>query len=106
MDETYADFVERTLELLPAVAPSAGLSAALLAAYDAQRAPRGLWARLCQIVWPDAPLWAPASAFAAALLLGVSLGVLLPGAGDEGTRFSLDQPSSFSLLTSDMEEDL
>jgi hypothetical protein len=99
MDET-AKFVTRALARLPEPVPPPGLNRALLAAYDARPARRGLWAGLCEIVWPGAPLWAPASAFAAALLLGVTLGAVLPTMRDAGVmRFSLDQPASFNLDT-------
>ena len=103
MDET-AEFVTRALARLPELAPPSGLNHALLAAYDAHQAKQGLWQRFCETVWPGTPLWAAPSAFAAALLLGVTLGAVLPTTGDTGvTRFSLDQPSNFSLGT---EEDL
>ena len=99
MDET-AEFVKRALARLPEPAVPAGLNAGIMAAYDARPARRGLWAGLCEIVWPGAPLWAPASAFGAALLLGVILGAVLPVMGNGGMmRFSLDRPASFSLDT-------
>src|ERR1700735_3675103 len=94
MDED-AEFVTRALGRLPAVSPPAGLTGRILAAYDGQ--PRaGWWQRVCELVWPGAPAWAPASAFGAALLAGAVLGAVLPAMrGDGATRFSLDQPASF-----------
>jgi hypothetical protein len=102
-DASEADFVSRALARLPEVLPPPGLNARLLAAYDARA--WGLWVRICDLVWPGVPAWAPTSAFAAALLAGVALGAVLPTAADD-TRFSLDQPTSFSLLQPDQDEDL
>lgn len=112
------DFVDRALSRLPQPAPSPGLEAALMAGYDAWKAERdkGVWAavkaglrRFSETVWPGAPAWVPASALAAALLLGAGLGAALPVAmAAEQSGFSLEQPESFTLLASDtiQEEDL
>ena len=110
-------FTDRALKRLPPTAPAPGLEAALLAAYDAWNAgrPNGRWAawkagmhRFSEIVWPGAPVWAPASALAVALLVGAGLGAALPGlTQEEQTGFSLERTSSFSLIPSDtMQEDL
>jgi hypothetical protein len=110
-------FADRTFRHLPAVTPSPGLEAALLAAYDAWNAerPRGWWAArkaglsgFCETVWPGAPLWAPVSALAVALLVGAGIGAALPATADaEPTGFSLEQPASFTLVASDTtQEDL
>ena len=113
-DQAFAD---RAVKLLPPAAPAPGLETALLAAYDAWSAerPGGRWVvwkaalrRFSEVIWPGAPLWAPASALAAALLLGAGLGAALPVLmQEEQTGFSLERTSSFSLLTPDMmQEDL
>ena len=99
-----SDFANRALARLPAVLLPPGLNSRLLATYDARQ--QGLWQRVCELVWPGVPGWAPASAFAAALLAGVALGTVLPTASDDGMRFSLDQPANFSLVSPDLEEDL
>jgi hypothetical protein len=109
-------FAEHAFRRLPAVTPSPGLEAALLVAYDAWNAerPRGRWAAwkaglhgFCETVWPGAPLWAPVSALAVALLVGAGIGAALPSADAEPTVFSLEQPASFNLLPSDTtQEDL
>jgi hypothetical protein len=88
------------------------LEAALLAAYDGWNAgrPNGLLAawktglrRFSETIWPGAPLWVPASALAAALLVGAGLGAVLPTMiNAEPPGFSLEPPPSFSLLSSDM----
>lgn len=108
-------FVRQAMARLPKPTPSPGFEAALLAAYDAWKDQRekGIWAawkaglgRFCEIVWPGAPLWAPASALAAALLAGASLGGLLPAAlNAEPQGFSLEQPENFSLMTSDQPQE-
>ena len=109
-------FAEQALAKLPAVTPSSGLEAALLAAYDAWQRERvqGPWAafkaglgRFSQTIWPGAPLWAPAAAFAASLLVGATLGAFLPAVREmEPASFSLDHTQSFSLLApSAMQED-
>ena len=105
-DRTFAD---RAFQRLPAGVPSPGFDAALLAAYDAWNARRaeGRWAafraglgKFSESVWPGAPVWAPASAFAVALLMGASLGATLPSIlQDDQPAFSLEQPASFSLLS-------
>ena len=107
-DRTFAD---RALRRLPAEIPPPGFEAALLAAYDAwnTRRPQGRWGafraasrQFSESIWPGAPAWAPASAFAVALLLGAGLGVTLPSiVADEQPAFSLEQPSAFSLSAAD-----
>ena len=80
-------FAARAVKKLPLETPPPGLERAMLAAYDAWNTKRrdGLWGALraaahgfCNIVWPGAPLWAPVSALAAALLIGIGLGAALP----------------------------
>lgn len=112
------EFAEGALGHLPRTASSPAFEAALLAAYDAWNAERakGFWAawkaglrRFLEIIWPDAPLWAPASVLVAALVIGAGLGAALPAitSADE-PGFSLEQPGSFSLFASEavQEEDL
>jgi hypothetical protein len=110
-EEPDREFVDRALRRLPSAAPSSDFEAGLKARYAAWTADRqkGLWAAvagglrgLSQTVWPGAPVWVPASALAAALLVGAGLGAALPvatAAMDSG--FSLEQPQSFSLVASD-----
>ncbi|HWF64451.1 MAG TPA: hypothetical protein VN685_07575 [Rhizomicrobium sp.] len=100
-------FVDRAFRRLPAEVPLPGFQVALLKAYDAwnARRPEGRWAALraglrqfSNSIWPGAPLWAPVSAFAFALLVGAGLGVTLPSIlANEQPAFSLEQPASFSL---------
>lgn len=91
------DFARRALARLDAAVPPAGMGARLLAAYDAVL-PRGGWlARLAELLWPGMPLWAPGAALAAALLLGVGVGVALPGPTKERMAFSLEDPPSASV---------
>ena len=110
-------FADRALKRLPAEIPPPGFEAALLAAYDAWnvRRPQGRWAafraasrQFSESIWPGAPAWAPASAFAFALLLGAGLGVTLPSIlADEQPAFSLEQPAAFSLSsTGVVQEDM
>ena len=115
-DPSDPQFVDRALARLPAVSPSAAFEAALLAGYDGWRAQRhaGLLASLAgaargfaQMVWPGAPLWAPAAALSLALLLGAGLGSILPGLDGGAMGFSLDRTPGFTaLLSADGEEDL
>ncbi len=108
-DNSDRAFADRALSRLPPPAPSQGVEAALLAAYDAWNAERsgGLWSvwktglrRFSDAIWPGAPLWAPASALAAALLVGAGLGAALPAMiAAEPSGFSLEQPENFSLLS-------
>jgi hypothetical protein len=105
------DFAERAVKRLGQPSAPAGLEAVLLAAYDKWNASRGRgfwsgWKSALEvafdIIWPGAPLWAPASALAVALLVGASLGALLPAMlAQDQQSFSLEQPPSFSLLSSD-----
>lgn len=112
MDESSdRAFADRALKRLPPETPPPGFEAALLAAYDAwnARRPQGRWAalsaavsRFSDSVWPGAPVWAPASAFVFALLVGAGLGATLPSiVQDEQPAFSLEQPASFSLSAND-----
>ncbi len=119
MTEDTSDrlFAERALARLPLTAPSPGLEAALMAAYDAWQEERagGLWARFkaglagfSRTIWPGAPVWAPVAAFAASLMVGAMLGAALPAASDlEPPGFSLEHTESFNLLSPDpVQEDL
>ncbi|MGB8600939.1 MAG: hypothetical protein WCD42_01955 [Rhizomicrobium sp.] len=55
----------------------AGLSARILAGFDATFAPRRSWSqRLADAIWPGAPLWQPGFALALALICGLGLGLL------------------------------
>ena len=111
-------FVDRALRRLPRSAPSARLEAALMAGYDAWNIERkkGAWAAVkagvrgfSETIWPGTPLWVPASALAAALLVGAGLGAALPVVtAAEQSGFSLEQPGRFTLFASDMgpEEEL
>jgi hypothetical protein len=111
-----AQWTGRALARLPAVRPSHGFEAGLLAAYDGWNEKRaagwtaglaGAVRSLCHFIWPGVPAWAPVGALAASLLLGLALGVVLPAMDDEGMAvFSLDQPPGFSLLSSDTQEDM
>jgi len=112
------DFVDRALRRLPPPASSSSFEAALMAGYDAWNGERekGAWAAFkaglrgfSEVIWPGAPVWVPASALAAALLVGAGIGAALPAAGTvEQSGFSLEQPESFTLFASDVtpEEDL
>jgi hypothetical protein len=114
-DNSDQAFVRQALAHLPPTSPSPRFEAALLAAYDAWKVERekGVWAAwkaglncFSEIVWPGAPSWAPASALAAALLAGASLGSLFPAAANtEPLGFSLEQPESFSLISSDLPQE-
>jgi hypothetical protein len=110
-------FADRALKRLPAEGPALGFETALLAAYDAWNAGRPMGRRpafmaalrgFSNSIWPGAPVWAPVSAFAFALLVGAGLGATLPAAlADEQSSFSLEQPASFSLSSADaVQEDL
>jgi len=113
-ENSEGDFVDRALRRLPQPVLSSGFEAALMAGYDAWNAERkkGAWGAaglrsFSQTIWPGAPLWVPASALAAALLVGAGLGAALPVASEQ-SGFSLEQPGSFTLFASDItpEEDL
>jgi len=107
-DISDQDFTQAALQRMPASRPSPDLERALLAAYDAWNAKRGegRWRafmagarQFSDSIWPGAPLWAPATAFAFALLVGAGLGAALPSALMEvQPAFSLEQPASFNLL--------
>ncbi len=111
-DHSDRDFADRAVKRLKHPPAPARLEAALLAAYDNWnvRRGKGFWsgwkagvAIVFDIIWPGAPLWAPASALAVALLVGAGLGALLPAMmAQDQQGFSLEQPSGFSLLSSDV----
>ena len=84
-----ASVLDRTLDRLPAEDVPTGLRERILAAYDealTRRAggpfgsiPAAL-GRLRDAIWPGAPLWQPASAFALSLAVGLAMGLLMPSA--------------------------
>lgn len=108
-DEEFTDRVlGRVLAHLPAVPVPPGFEARLLAAYDAFQARRhaGFFGALrvaAEAVWPGAPLWAPLSAFACALVLGAGIGAAMPSAATQHTDFSLEKPATFTLALADQQ---
>jgi hypothetical protein len=97
MERDEGDFTARALARLGVLAPPPGLERRLLALYAA-RMRRSALARLAELIWPGMPAWAPGAAFAAALLLGIGVGVAMPDpAMAEGSGFSLVEPPSFSV---------
>jgi hypothetical protein len=114
-DHSDRDFADRAVRRLGQPSVPAGMEAALLAAYDQWNAKRGTsfgsgWKAALvvasDVIWPGAPLWAPASALAVALLVGAGLGVALPATmAQDQQSFSLEQPSSFSLFSSDLTQE-
>jgi hypothetical protein len=97
MEHEDRDFTVRVLARLDPLAPPPGLERRLLAAYAAQ-VRRSALVRLAELIWPGMPAWAPGAAFAAALLLGIGVGVAMPDpALAEAGGFSLTEPPSFSI---------
>ncbi len=77
-----AEALDTLLDAPVPPAPSPELRAAILAA-----AQRPSFRQLLADLWPFGPAWQPASAFAAAVLLGVAIGIgapelVLPNGGD------------------------
>lgn len=102
-DRALAD---RAFAQLDSPARNPGFEAMLLASYDGWSAGRrrglaaglaGALRGLATTIWPGAPAWVPAGVFAAALLIGVGLGVALPGP-EQRMAFSLERAPTFSLL--------
>lgn len=85
MDEHLESDAARLDRLLAEAAPPPAVPAALerriLADFDRQ-ATRWTFARLIRraadAVWPDAPLWQPATAFALALIAGTGFAAFMP----------------------------
>ena len=81
--------LDRLLATLPPPPVPPALERRVLADFERQQARwtlARLFDRFAEAVWPDAPLWQPACAFAAALLLGLGLAAFAPleaGAPDE-----------------------
>jgi hypothetical protein len=98
------EFAVRAMARLRGDAPPAGMTRRLLDAYEAARPRGGKLARLAELLWPGMPLWAPGAAFAAALLLGIGVGVALPGPMAGRTAFSLEEPPSVSVESLLVEE--
>jgi hypothetical protein len=100
-----AMWLESALKTLPTVPVPAGLEQRILADFDAHAARRrtGLLARLRDAVWPGAPVWRPAFVFGAALVIGLTAGILIPledsvAEGSEQTAaISLDAPPAFEI---------
>lgn len=101
-------FTDRAFAQLPAAVPGLGFEVRLLAAYDAFQARRhdgiaGALRAAAEAIWPGAPLWAPLSAFACALVLGAGIGAALPSASTQRADFSLENPATFSLALADQQ---
>jgi len=80
--QAEAASLDTLLDLPAAPAPSPALRAAILAG-----ARRTGWRGWLAEFWPLGPAWQPASAFAAAIVLGIAVGIgapdiVLPDAGD------------------------
>lgn len=106
--EQEAMWIERALETLPSVPVPAALEMRVLGDFDRVAARRsaglaGLLDRLRDAVWPGAPVWRPAAILAAALVIGVTAGVVVPledemSEGSEQTAsIRLDTPPAFEL---------
>ena len=79
-DEAAA--LDTLLDVPQAPIPSPELKAAILAAAE-----RPSWRQWLADLWPIGPVWQPASAFAAAIVLGIAIGVgapelVLPNGGE------------------------
>ncbi|UCH73811.1 MAG: hypothetical protein JSU82_16040 [Rhodospirillales bacterium] len=77
-----AEALDTLLDVPAPPAPSPELMAAILAAAE-----RPSWRQWLVDLWPIGPIWQPASAFAAAIVLGIAIGVgapdlVLPNGGD------------------------
>lgn len=75
--------LDAVLDRLVAEPTGASFHARVLATFDAvaaerKRGPSAMLRALFDIIWPGAPLWQPASAFAVSLAAGIVLGVLVP----------------------------
>ena len=107
MSETVeSQLATRAMAHLCGAVPPPGMAQRLLAAYVAQLPRRGRLGALADLLWPGMPAWAPGAAFGAALLLGIGVGVALPGpAMAERTAFSLEQPPSANLESLLVEEE-
>jgi hypothetical protein len=105
-----ASQLDLALDRLPTDEVPAGFGTRILSAYDgtiARRAggPFGRIARaigaIRDAIWPGAPLWQPASAFAVSLAAGVVLGLLVPSASvhnaDPSDNLLVVTPAVFDL---------
>ena len=64
---------------LPEVEPSLALRTRILeAAPQPARTWSERWARIAEVVWPFGPSWQPVSALAAAAVLGITVGLVVP----------------------------
>lgn len=80
-DETWLD---RLLAQAPAPVPSAALERRVLADFDRLAARRdwaGMLRALIDSVWPGAPVWQPAVAFALSLVIGLGAAAFAPLGG-------------------------
>jgi hypothetical protein len=98
--------MDRLFDVLPTVPVPSALEARILADFDRVSARRrsglsGLFHRLGEAVWPGAPLWRPAAVLGAALLIGVTVGVVVPledsVSESETQSIALDTAPSFEI---------
>ena len=81
-----AAMLDGLLDELPAYRPSTVVTARILAAAPAGSAkPGGVLSAVLRSLWPERPIWQPASGLAAAALLGLAVGLSEPTAGGGAT---------------------
>ena len=92
--EDNADDLDRLFAVVPAPSVPRALELRILADFD-RVAARWSFAKVLDLVWPGAPVWQPACAFALSLMiwLGVAAFAPLGPAQDEtASVFGVDQP--------------
>jgi hypothetical protein len=95
-DRDKDEMLERLLARAAPPLVSAALERRVLADFDriaARWTLTRLIDRVADALWPGAPVWQPACAFAAALVIGLGVAAFAPldaSAPDEGTAFAYD----------------
>lgn len=73
-----AEFVQRLLNGLSPVAVPAALERRILDDFDRLATRTPLLERIAALLWPGVPAWAPASALAVSLIVGLAAGAAIP----------------------------
>lgn len=96
--------LDRLLDAVPDLAPSAALKAKILARTSAERAGGGVVSRTIKMLWPDASSAWPAGVLAASMALGALIGIFAPTITEAGQELSAGDVVSYAFSAIDTSE--
>lgn len=96
--------LDRLLDAVPDLAPSAALKAKILARASAARAGGGVISRAVKTLWPEASSAWPAGVLAASMALGALIGIFAPAITEAGQELSAGDVVSYAFSAIDTSE--